>query len=100
MLKRIPFVLAGLYAVWGFFVFSFGGDFWPLGLYFIIWPLSVGIESLLEVLGPHSRAVPVPTHVWVELNWFAGVLYVGLGTMWIWFWSWVVCHAVSRAKDA
>jgi hypothetical protein len=69
--------MAGLYLVWSLLVYfgTLGGeghDWWPIWLYFVIWPLSFLIDCVM------------------------GSLYIILGTAWIWFLGWLISVGATR----
>src|SRR2546423_13288746 len=93
MKRRVPWLagwLAGLYLIYGLLVF-FGTlwgrhhEWWPLFLYPVIWPLSFVLNwsssLLLDALFPHQT----PTWAYVAFDCAGGVLYVGVGALWLWW---------------
>ena len=84
--------MAGLYLIWSLLVYfgTLGGeghDWWPIWLYFVIWPLSFLIERADNVICPSGGAIN---------DCVMGSLYIILGTAWIWFLGWLISVGATR----
>jgi hypothetical protein len=69
---------------------------WPLFLYFIIWPLSLVYELVSAVCLdwlPNTR----PEWVWWVVDATSGAFYIVVGTIWIWFLGKVFSRIVTLA---
>lgn len=91
--------LAGLYLIWSLLVYfgtlgREGHEWWPLFLYPVIWPLSYLIKSVDEAvpLGPTASASILNDFV-------VGVLYIVLGTIWLWFLGWLISVGTKKLLD-
>ena len=106
MKRRLPKLarwLAGVYLAWSLFVF-FGSlfgrshEWWPLFLYFIIWPASALYHFLSDLcfdwLVPDPKSAP--TWVWTLNDYVAGAFYIIVGTMWVWFLGRVLSKVATR----
>ena len=84
--------MAGLYLIWSLLVYfgTLGGeghDWWPIWLYFEIWPLSFLIQRADDVICPLGSAMN---------DYVVGAIYIILGTAWIWFLGWLISVGVTR----
>ena len=95
--------LAGLYLAWGLLVFfgslgTEGHDWWPLSLYFIIWPLGAIFEvvstALFERIFPSQATAP--SWAWTAYDYLGGFFYIGIGTIWVWFLARVATGSISH----
>jgi len=103
--RRIPKLacwLAGIYLAWSLLVFfgsfrSGSHEMWPLGLYFIIWPVSTLYEFVSSVC--MDRLVPDPKSasnwIWALNDYIDGAFYIIVGTIWIWFLGKVISRVVT-----
>src|SRR5690242_10220240 len=91
-LPRLSRWLAGLYLVWSLFIYfgtlgREGHSFWPLWLYFIIWPLSLAhnvvSSACQDLLFPDTKSTP--NWAYALNDYMAGAFYIIVGTMWLWF---------------
>ena len=94
MKRRLPKLgrwLASIYLVWSLLVYfgtlgRNGHAWWPLFLYFIIWPLSALYEAVssvcLDWLIPDPKSASV--RIWTLNDCIAGAFYVVVGSIWIW----------------
>src|ERR1044071_3730628 len=95
MKRRLPKLarwLGGVYLLCSLLVFfgSLGSEshsWWPLFLYFVIWPLSALYEALSSVLFDWLIADPksAANWIWMLNDYIAGAFYIIVGTIWIWF---------------
>jgi hypothetical protein len=95
--------LACIYLGWSLLVFfgtlgRNGHEWWPLFLYFIIWPVSLLYELLdsacLDWLIPEPKSTP--EWVWLLNDYVSGAFYIIGGTLWIWFLGRVISRVVTR----
>ena len=95
--------IAATYFVWSVLVYfgSFRGDlhsWWPLFLYFIIWPLGAGFEvlssAILAAFLPGSGAAAGRIYFLVDA--LSGFLYIVGGTLWIWLVATILSRAGGR----
>jgi len=106
MKRRLPKLarwLAGVYLAWSLFVF-FGSlfgrshEWWPLFLYFIIWPASALYHFVSDLcfdwLVPDPKSAP--TWVWTLNDYVAGAFYIIVGTIWVWFLGRVLSRVATR----
>jgi hypothetical protein len=106
MKRRFPKLagwLAVIYLFWSLFVFfgtlgSEGHDWWPLFLYFVIWPLSALYEALSSV--SFDWLIPDPksaaSWVWTLNDYIAGAFYIVVGTIWVWCLGRVFSIVITR----
>lgn len=90
-LPKLTHYLAAIYLLFSLTAFfgSLGSEshsWWPILLYYPIWPLSWLYEAVskgwLERMIPEPRLTPV--WVWTLNDYIAGAFYVLAGTAWIW----------------
>ena len=99
MSKRTPLLPAILYFAWGSFVFFFAGPWWPIFVYPIIWPLSLGIDALMHHIYPLVEvAARSDNSVWIHTDWLAGFLYVALGAAWVWLLTHIIWRATAQTR--
>jgi hypothetical protein len=100
---KLSYWLAGIYLAWSLFVFfgtlgSVGHDWWPLWLYFIIWPLSALYDWLsltcLDWWFPNPKTTPI--WVFTFNDYVAGTFYIVVGTIWVWFLGRVFSKILTR----
>src|SRR5882672_6225300 len=94
MKRRLPNLarwLAGIYLIWSLFIFfstlgSEAHSWWPIWLYFIIWPLSALYEVVSSVCLEWLIADPktAASWMWTLNDYVAGTFYTLVGTIWIW----------------
>jgi len=95
MKRRLPRLsrwLAGIYLGWSLFVFfgslfGRGHEWWPVFLYYIIWPVSLLYETVssacLAWLVPNSGSAP--SWAWTLNDYVSGAFYIVVGTIWVWY---------------
>jgi len=105
-IQRLPKLarwFAGVYFVWSVFVYfwTIGSEahtWWPIFLYFVIWPISYFFEALqsvcLDWLVPDARNAP--NWVWYLNDGVMALLYIFGGTLWMWFFGKIISRAVTR----
>ena len=106
MKRRFPKLarrLAGVYLGWSLLVF-FGSllgrehQWWPLFLYFVIWPVSALYEAIssicLDWLVPDPKSAS--SWIWTLNDYVAGAFYIIVGTIWIWFLGGVLSRVATR----
>ena len=90
-----------MYLLWSSFIYFAtlgrnGHEWWPLYLYFIIWPLSLAHNVLSSVcedwLFPHTT----PNWAYALDDYIAGGFYIVVGTIWIWFLGRIVSKVATR----
>jgi hypothetical protein len=95
--------LAGMYLVWSLFVYlgTLGGnghEWWPLFLYFIIWPLSALYDfvssACLDWFVPDPKSMP--DWIFMLIDYVSGAFYIIVGTLWIWFLGKVISRVFTR----
>jgi|SRR6267154_1113293 len=92
--------LAGIYLAWSLLVFfgslgSEGHSWWPLFLYFIIWPISAAWEFLSAICADRLISKSAPEWAWVLVDYISGAFYIIGGTIWIWFLGRVISRVAT-----
>jgi len=100
-LPKLARWLAGIYLAWSLLVFfgsmgSEGHSWWPLFLYFIIWPISALYQFVSAIC--IDRLVPgtAPEWAWVLIDYISGAFYIIVGTIWIWLLGRIISRVVTR----
>ena len=106
MKRRLPKLapwLASIYLIWSLFVYfgrlgRSGHEWWPLLLYFVIWPLSALYEFVnsrcLDLLFP-DRSLATDRFYMMN-DYIGGAFYIVIGTIWIWFLGWAISTLLTR----
>src|SRR5579859_5910952 len=89
-LPKLPYYISGIYLLWSVFVFfstlgKNGHEWWPLFLYFIIWPLSLVFEFLDDTILDFFTSKQTSEWIWVANDYIMGFFYIVGGTLWVWF---------------
>ena len=79
---KLPRWLGGIYLFWSLLVFfgSLGSEshsWWPIFLYWVIWPLSTLYEALSSLALDRLISDTLNDYI-------AGTFYIVAGTIWIW----------------
>jgi hypothetical protein len=103
-LSRFRNVIAAIYFAWSMLQFfgSIGSDahsWWPLTLYPLIWPLSIGIDQLYHVGLIFFDPKLIPLWFWTMNDYISGFLYIFVGTVWLWLISTFLYKAVARVRN-
>jgi hypothetical protein len=63
----IPWCLAAVYLAWSIYILIFGGDWGPIFLYYPLWPFSIGLESLINILAeePNEYLNALVCGIWI-----------------------------------
>lgn len=79
-------------------LFGSSHQWWPLFLYYIIWPVSAFYERISSVLLDWLVSDPktAPGWVWTVIDYVAGAFYIIVGTIWIWFIGRLVSMIATR----
>jgi hypothetical protein len=93
--------LAGIYLAWSLLVFfgslgSQGHSWWPLFLYFIIWPISAIYNFVSAICFDWVFPKSPPEWAWLLFDYVSGAFYIIVGTVWIWFLGRVISRVVTR----
>ena len=106
MKRRVPKLgrwLACIYFVWSLFVYfgtlgRNGHEYWPIWLYFIIWPVSALYEFVNSIcfdwLFPDPKSMS--DQVYMMNDYIGGAVYIIVGSVWIWFLGGVISRIITR----
>jgi hypothetical protein len=92
-----------MYLIWSLIVYfgslaSNSHEWWPLFLYFIIWPVSALYEFVdlryLDWLFPDPKSVS--DRAYMLNDYIGGAFYIIVGTIWIWFLGIVISKMATR----
>ncbi|SRR6266568_234616 len=100
-IRLIPWFLSGLFATWGLFVWFWADhEWWPVFLYYPLYPVSVLIERGIGAFRDHL--VPDPTtaspEAWTSLDYFSGLVYLVCGFVWYFMIGAAVRWAIWRFR--
>ena len=104
MKRRLPKLapwLAGIYLVCSLFVYfgtlgRNGHEWWPLFLYFIIWPLSLLHTAVSSAVFDWLYPNVAPDWSYALNDYVAGAFYIVGGTIWIWLLAKVISRLATR----
>src|SRR5580692_6657711 len=101
-LAKLPRWVAGLYLFWSLLVYfgTLGHEshaYWPMFLYFIIWPASLLHGLLMNSNWLTGLPKSTPDWVWGCVDGVSGAFYIVVGTIWIWFLGRVFCRIITFA---
>jgi hypothetical protein len=102
---NLPLWLGGAYLAWSLLVYfgTLGSDahsWWPIFLYFIIWPISSLYEAADKYCLFHFFPDPaqVPSWIWTLNDYISGAFYVVVGTLWVWFLGRLISKVTARMR--